>query len=96
MVRTAAAMAVVSGKTSSGHRRSLDSCTRTSGRPVPPKQTSDIFGSVKCERDLPRAGHIYEVYPSVGDDLFGRVYGRPHGFRKEMYDGGSLRLVPKY
>lgn len=48
------------------------------------------------------AGHdrgsvIYEVYPSVGDDLLrAGVHRRPHGLREEVYDGGRLRLVPEY
>lgn len=40
--------------------------------------------------------YTYKVYPPVGDDLFGRVHGRSHRLREEVYDGGRLRLVPEY
>lgn len=44
-----------------------------------------------------RGSVIYEVYPSVGDDLLrSGVHRRPHGLREEVYDGGRLRLVPEY
>jgi len=40
--------------------------------------------------------YTYKVYPPVGDDLFGRVHGRSHRLREEVYYGGRLRLVPEY
>lgn len=41
------------------------------------------------------SSYTHKVYPPVGDDLFGRVHGRSHRLREEVYYGGRLRLVPE-
>lgn len=50
----------------------------------------------KIVRPSDRGSVIYEVYPSVGDDLLGRVHRRSHGLREEVYGRGRLRLIPEY
>lgn len=94
-VRSAAAVATASGKTTSDCC-TPGWCTRTFGRRTPPESVLP-HQQTTTGRAIRRRSVIYEVYPSVGDDPFGRVRRRrSHGLREEVYGRGRLRLVPEY